>query len=480
MDGSSKTLELLHTHSGWLRRLACGLLRDSDEAEDVVQESMVAAWKKPPALDRDVRPWLAEVVRNRARDQARGRRRRDSRELAAEELSARSVENPEELLERFQLHKMLTEVVLALEEPFRQTLLLRFFEGLSSAAIAERLGTPAGTIRWRLKEGLERVRRELDRRHDGQRAVWVRSLLPWVTAPGLPLGLGGGESAAPATGSSSAAMQAAGGIKVAKLAGAAALAGLAVVGWRLTTSAPPPVEPTAPVSAAQSLMARARNVPRLTVAGGGPGAEEPDRASSAACQARAKRTEAEMRVLEGELRNGDMDFAFEFGEPDRVLEEKLRPQVEEILLARGQEVIAQRFACRRLACRLLLHVQRPMAAETVMVVHHLAFEVPPGTPITGTPVPLRGPVADPRQSCDDSLSILEQELAGLRARKQATLAADLTNRRQPPNPELDHERQSLGASWRRLFHAASFRGGQCHREEGRPLFCRMRWDVPPV
>ena len=47
--------------------------------------------------------------------------------------------------------------LLRLDEPYRTVILLRFYEGLSSAEISRREGIPAGTIRWRLKQGLKEL-----------------------------------------------------------------------------------------------------------------------------------------------------------------------------------------------------------------------------------------------------------------------------------------------------------------------------------
>src|SRR5204863_20594 len=70
------TVDDLLRHAGWLRRLAAGLLGDGDAGQDVAQETMVAAWRRPPATDRDVRPWLATVATNTMRDLARAEARR--------------------------------------------------------------------------------------------------------------------------------------------------------------------------------------------------------------------------------------------------------------------------------------------------------------------------------------------------------------------------------------------------------------------
>lgn len=74
--------------------------------------------------------------------------------------------------------------VLALPQPQRSTVLLRYFEGLEPSRIARRQGVPAGTVRSRLKRGLDSLRADLDRECGGDRQAWVAALLPWAgTAP---------------------------------------------------------------------------------------------------------------------------------------------------------------------------------------------------------------------------------------------------------------------------------------------------------
>ena len=174
-------MEELLLHAGWLRRFAVALVKDLDAAEDIVQETLVAAWQRPAA--NTGRPWLARVARNAAIDLWRGTDRRPRRELAAAAGDVGTVASPEELIGDAQIHRAVAEAVAALEEPFRQTLVLRFFHGASSADIARSLRTPDGTVRWRLKEGIERVRRHLDARYGQVRRDWVTALLPLLPRP---------------------------------------------------------------------------------------------------------------------------------------------------------------------------------------------------------------------------------------------------------------------------------------------------------
>jgi RNA polymerase sigma-70 factor (ECF subfamily) len=177
--------ELLR-HAAWIRRLALGLVGDAALAEDLVQDTWLAALRRRPSADQPLRPWLGTVLRNAARQAFRGGARRGERQALAR--APAPVAGPEELAERLEVERRLTDELARLDEPFRSTLMLRYYEQLEPGEIARRQGLPAGTVRWRVKRGLERLRERLD---DclGERAQWsalVLSLarpdagLPWA------------------------------------------------------------------------------------------------------------------------------------------------------------------------------------------------------------------------------------------------------------------------------------------------------------
>ena len=182
---------LSQTH--WLRQLARSLVNEG--ADDLVQVAWVAALSNPPRAERGLRPWLRTVVTNTVRLRWRGNANRVAREEAACDLDDRVVPSPAELLERHELQQLLARLVGELDEPFRSTILLRFAEGLTPAQIADRLSIPGGTVRWRLKEGLDRLRFQLDAAHRGDRRAWLVALGPLAlprtshATPVIPLAL---------------------------------------------------------------------------------------------------------------------------------------------------------------------------------------------------------------------------------------------------------------------------------------------------
>jgi RNA polymerase sigma factor (sigma-70 family) len=241
----------------WIRRLARELVSDRELAEDLVQETCAVALQRAPEEPRKLRQWLAEVLRNALRQHARSQGRRRARESLA--ARPEGLEPTDVLVERVLLQRELVDAVVALEEPYRTTVLLRFFEELPPREIARRMGAPLATVNSRLQRALARLRERLDERDgasDGARdRAWAVLLLPWVRdlAPfGPPTLL-------------SAAMN----TKLLVSAGAAALAAGALLWW----SVQPGVGRAKP--APENLALAAPDLPRAERADGAAPAEEP-------------------------------------------------------------------------------------------------------------------------------------------------------------------------------------------------------------
>jgi RNA polymerase sigma-70 factor (ECF subfamily) len=164
--------ELLHQRE-WLSRLAAALVRDPHAAEDAAQQTWLQALVAKTPL-RDGRAWLSAVLGNvvrasHRRDVRRGRREHDVATQRSDDTDAAAETN-----ERFETQRIVAAAVQALDEPFRSTVLLHHFEGLSLAAIAKSQNVPAGTVRWRLFRGHELLRDALSARLG--RDDWRRAL----------------------------------------------------------------------------------------------------------------------------------------------------------------------------------------------------------------------------------------------------------------------------------------------------------------
>ena len=167
-------LEKLMSELAWLKRLAAALVRDESDANDLVQETWLVAAEHAPTDGRPLKPWLSRVALNLVRMRSRATKRRLAREAAVEPAMEKSP-TPDELVSRVRAQRIVADEVLRLAEPYRNTVLLHYFEDLSSAEIARRSGIPEGTVRRRLKVALDELRGRLhaEERKTGQPVVAV-------------------------------------------------------------------------------------------------------------------------------------------------------------------------------------------------------------------------------------------------------------------------------------------------------------------
>lgn len=171
-------LDALLVHASWARDLARGLVADTAAADDLVQEAWVAALESPPRHAENLRGWLGTVIRNLARSHGRSHGRRAAREARVALEDHQEAPSSEALASRIETQRRLVSAVLALDEPYRSTVILRFYEGLDATQIATRLRVAPSTARWRIKVGLDTLRERLDHDFDGDRAAWVALVLP--------------------------------------------------------------------------------------------------------------------------------------------------------------------------------------------------------------------------------------------------------------------------------------------------------------
>jgi RNA polymerase sigma-70 factor (ECF subfamily) len=173
--------DALISHTGFVRDLAFRLLRDAHEAEDVVQQVFLTAMRRPPETNRPLRPWLRRVARNLAIDvhRSRGRRERSERIAAIDE----PLEPSPDIGSIDTAKSELASVVLALPEPYRTVVLMRFYDELSPGAIARRLDIPVETVRTRIKRGVAQLRGRLHGDDEEKRQLWAKLLVRLASEP---------------------------------------------------------------------------------------------------------------------------------------------------------------------------------------------------------------------------------------------------------------------------------------------------------
>jgi RNA polymerase sigma-70 factor (ECF subfamily) len=139
--------ELVTRHAQTARRVARTLTTDPSDADDAVQEGLLAAWRAIDRYDpaRPFRPWLLRIVLNAARDLLRRRKVRRAEALSATHPSTEP--DPERHARRAMLRERLEEALRTLPERQRVAVTLFDAEGYAHAEIAALLGVPEGTVR---------------------------------------------------------------------------------------------------------------------------------------------------------------------------------------------------------------------------------------------------------------------------------------------------------------------------------------------
>lgn len=230
----SRPLDDLLVQRAWVRRLALAIARDPNEAGDLEQEAWLAALRGGPSDPAKAQPWFRTVLRRLAGRRRRGEVRRTAREEAVARPEHDPAPGPADAVAAAEALRSVVDAVLALEEPARTTVLLRYFEGLTPPQIAARQGVPLETVRTRLRRALEGLRGRLDPQGGGDGRRLLAVLLPVILPPAGTVPWAAGTAGA-ATGSGGGAAWTGGGIMAAKKgAVAAALAAgllLAGGGW---------------------------------------------------------------------------------------------------------------------------------------------------------------------------------------------------------------------------------------------------------
>lgn len=192
MTTADVTLDVLLAHRSLVRRIAADLLVDPDAADDVVQQTWLAALRHG-ARGGDVRaPLLSRIARRLALNRKRDARRRLTHERAAPLLEA--MPDPARIAETEELRGRVLGAVLALEEPFRSTVLLRYLDESSEAEVAARLRVPVETVRSRLRTARSSLRERLKDDAPGATARGLVGLagssraLEFVVAEGITMG----------------------------------------------------------------------------------------------------------------------------------------------------------------------------------------------------------------------------------------------------------------------------------------------------
>jgi RNA polymerase sigma-70 factor, ECF subfamily len=162
-----RAFELIYErHSGAAFSLAYRMVGRGNVAEDVVQEAFLSLWRSGARYERtrgSVRTWVLGIVHHRAIDQLRRSSVHDKRRASDEGLEERleSCERTEGEVARREEAATIRSAMDSLPAEQSHVIELAYFGGFTHTEIAEILGAPVGTVKGRMRLGLEKLRNSL-------------------------------------------------------------------------------------------------------------------------------------------------------------------------------------------------------------------------------------------------------------------------------------------------------------------------------
>ena len=169
-NGDEKALQLLYNkYKGLLYGLILTILKDREEAEDCLQEVFTQAWEKADQFDAsrgNVYSFLVTMTRNKAIDRTRSRAFKDSKKedhvINDFTLKPKSKSNnPHENLELSERASAVRNALKKLTDKQRKVLYVSYFNGLSQSEISDKYDIPLGTVKYRMRQGMIKLREYL-------------------------------------------------------------------------------------------------------------------------------------------------------------------------------------------------------------------------------------------------------------------------------------------------------------------------------
>jgi len=166
-NGDEKALRLLYNrYKGLLFGLILSILKNREDAEDCLQEVFTQAWEKAGQFDSsrgNAYTFLVTMTRNKAIDRTRSRAFKDSGKedhiINDFTLNPESTgNNPHEDLELSERASIVRNALKKLTDKQRKVLYVAYFNGMSQSEISDKLDIPLGTVKYRMRQGMIKMR----------------------------------------------------------------------------------------------------------------------------------------------------------------------------------------------------------------------------------------------------------------------------------------------------------------------------------
>ncbi|MBK8207007.1 MAG: RNA polymerase sigma factor [Planctomycetes bacterium] len=156
MDALQLVESCVLTYGGAAWRLAVSLTGNTADADDVVQQTFIIAWRKADQAPRNTWPWLAGILANEARNLRRKRATRSHAPLSEDAAMSHS-HGPE----RTELSNLLRSALTLLPPDQREAVVLTHISGFTQQEAADLLGVPLNTLKARVRRGLDTLHERL-------------------------------------------------------------------------------------------------------------------------------------------------------------------------------------------------------------------------------------------------------------------------------------------------------------------------------
>ncbi len=169
--GDPSALDVLYgRYASAVYSLVWKILQSSEEAEDVALDVFWQVWRQADRYEpaRGAPPaWIFTVARSRAIDRLRARHRREDRTISFDDPDANldpldDQATPDQVASFRQARDAVRNAMKTLSPAQREAVELAFFKGLTHVEIAEHLRQPLGTVKTRIRQGLLKLRKQLD------------------------------------------------------------------------------------------------------------------------------------------------------------------------------------------------------------------------------------------------------------------------------------------------------------------------------